>query len=322
MKTLEFIKEMRDRMLREGIPVVPQTGDGPFFIEKDFAMIRDYIVDEQYQWICKAFGLIESEQLRKMFRDVTCGGGKEWKEINQLNSSALLSFLCFHAVGIGGRTIKIDGTAYNKVEFEFKSPLRGSSSPSWMDVVLLNENDKKALFLESKFTEYIKQTVRPLTISSYYNQRYEEVFGITNIDLGDDNRTHFEGNSWKADRPVYLEGVKQMICHFLGIIDQVKNGIAPVENDNNKYKDDCWSEIKDYEEIVLGEIVYDFKDGVATSYGNTYRALSSLLNKYCKSCGVEKKFAVRKDLLTYQKVFEANAGLLTDNVGKFYGLKS
>lgn len=323
--TMDAIKNIVDG---EGNSFRESDGNGPYYIEKSFRSIRDAVAKEQFERVMTAFEISYDENgmkdVQNRFLQAVTGAGNEWMEINQLNSSALLSFLCFHAVGIDGRTIKIDGTTYNKVKFEFKSPLNGSSSPSWMDVVFLNENSKKALFLESKFTEYTKQTTRPLKISSYYNLRYEKVFGNTNIDLGDDSHTHFEDNSWKADSPVYLEGVKQMICHFLGIIDQI---VMPVKNDKGKYKDDSWGELTDYEEIVLGEIVYDFKNEASTSYKDTYKALSSFLNncveKHEKHCGLKKKIIVLKDLLTYQEVFEANANacLLKNSVGEFYGLK-
>ena len=295
----------------EGTPL-SKIGNGPYYIEKSFRAIRDAVAEEQFERIVKAFGICYDEAamktVKKRFMHAVTGAGNEWMEINQLNSSALLSFLCFHAVGIEeGRNIKIGGTTYNDVRFEFRSPLNGSNSPSWMDVVLLN--GKKALFLESKFTEYIKQTTRPLKISSYYNRRYKEVFCNTNIDLGDESHTHFKDNSWKADQPVYLQGVKQMICHYLGIIDQLKIG----EHDGD------WAVLKDYEEITLAEIVYDFHDGKKASYENTYRALSSLLNKHCKDQRMgNKKISVLDKLLTYQDVFRDNAVLLEDNVSKFY----
>jgi len=108
---------------------------------------------------------------------------------------------------------------------------------------------------------------------------------------------------------VYLQGVKQMICHYLGIIDQLKIG----EHDGD------WAVLKDYEEITLAEIVYDFHDGKKASYENTYRALSSLLNKHCKDQRMgNKKISVLDKLLTYQDVFRDNAVLLEDNVSKFY----
>ena len=70
--------------------------------------------------------------------------------------------------------------------------------------------------------------------------------------------------------------------------------------------------------------MYDFKNEASTSYKDTYKALSSLLNNCVgKHCGLKKKIIVLKDLLTYQEVFEANANacLLKNSVGEFYGLK-
>ena len=301
----------------EGNPFQKSDSNGPYYIEKSFRLIRDSVAEEQFERIKKAFGICYDKEtmniVKERFMDVVTGAGNEWMEINQLNSSALLSFLCFHAVGIGGRTVTIDGTIYNDVKFEFKSSLKkvGKTHPvSNMDVVLLNGGDKKALFLESKFTEHMKQTTRPLKISSYYNTRYaeEEVFGKTSIDLRDDSHTHFEDSSWKADEPVYLEGVKQMVCHYLGMTDQLRN---------RRFEED-WSCLKEYEEFALGEIVFDFNDndGKTQCYKNTYKALSSFLKENCRIKGM----TVLENILTYQNEFKANVGLLEDNVKKFYGL--
>lgn len=323
MKTLEFIKEMRERMSKDGIPVISQTDDGPFFIEKGFATIRDNIVDEQYQRICNAFGLTKSKQLREMFRDVTCGGGNEWVEINQLNSSALLCFLCFNGVAVNG--ISIENQRYNAVRFEVKSNLEpcGRSRPiSNMDVVLLNTEEKKALFLESKFTEYLYPAHR-LEVGSYYSGekkgRYNRLFvhegvhneGVRKVQLSDN--VYYEAGFWRVKKEKeYLEGVKQMICHYMGITDQLR-----VESGTWKSKD--WADGLDgYKEIKLGEIVFRFLDhgNAYNKYESTYRGLKTVLG------GLNDRVTFLPELLSYQDVFSepTNASLLPERVKKFYNL--
>lgn len=318
MKTLEFIKEMRERMSKDGVPVISQTVDGPFFIEKDFATIRDNIVDEQYQRICNAFGLTKSKQLREMFRDVTCGRGNEWVEINQLNSSALLCFLCFNGVAVNG--ISIDNQRYNAVRFEVKSNLEpcGRSRPiSNMDVVLLNTEEKKALFLESKFTEYLNQSTQ-LEVGSYYGGkggRYNGLFTLGNackVQVGDN--VYYGNGFWRVKKEKeYLEGVKQMICHYMGITDQLR----VLESETWKSKDWDAEGLKNYKEIKLGEIVFRF-DGYESAfnqYKGTYSGLKTVLD------GLNDRVTLLPELLSYQDVFGSkNANLIDKKTRKFYGL--
>ena len=320
MKALEFIKEMKERMSGDGIRVTSRTSDGPFFIESDFVEIRDEVVDAQYKRVCKAFNLTDSVQIQNMFHDATCGGGNEWLEINQLNSSALLCFLCFHSVATNG--ISIENQRYNAVRFEVKSnlePCERSRPVSNMDVVLLNTKDKKDLFIESKFTEYLN-TSRRLGVSPYYSGkkgRYNNLFaqgekGICKVQLSD--KVYYEDGFWCAgEEREYLEGVKQMICHYMGITDQLR---VP---ESGKWKSEDWDVdgLKNYNEIKLGEIVFRFKgyENVFNKYEGTYRGLKTVLN------GLKGRVTLLPKLLSYQDVFSGdNAKLLTDKTREFYGL--
>lgn len=320
MKTLEFIKEMKERMSGDGIRVASRTSDGPFFIESDFVEIRDEIVDAQYKRVCKAFNLTDSAQIQNMFRDATCGGGNERLEINQLNSSALLCFLCFHSVATNG--ISIENQRYNAVRFEVKSnlePCERSHPISYMDVVLLNTTEKKALFLESKFTEYLN-TSRRLGVGTYYsgeNGRYNKLFaqeeeGVCKVQLSD-NVYYGDGFWCTKKEKEYLEGVKQMICHYIGITDQLR------VSEREKWKSEDWDVdgLKNYNEIKLGEIVFRFEghENAFTNYEGTYRGLKTALD------GLKGRVTLLPKLLSYQNVFSGmNAKLLTSKTRKFYGL--
>lgn len=320
MKTPKFVKEMKERMSSAGISVVPKTDDGPFFIEKDFAEIMDEVVDAQYQRIREAFKLTDSDQMRVMFHKAVCGGGNEWVEINQLNSSALLCFLCFSGVATNG--ISIENQRYNAVRFEVKSDLEpfGRIRPiSNMDVVLLNTEEKKALFLESKFTEYLNLT-RRLEVRSYYagkSGRYNRLFahgGACKIPVGDN--VYYENGFWRVNKEkAYLEGVKQMICHYMGITDQLR---VPK---GEKWKSKDWDVdgLKNYKEIKLGEIVFRFKEHEKfTQYENIYGELKTVLNGLNLD-GIKDRVVLLPKLLSYQDVFKGeNANLIAGRIQEFY----
>lgn len=278
------------------------------YVGRSFNEIRKSIIEEHFDNICKAFGLHNSPEIRELFYAATCGSGNEWMEINQLNSSTLLAFLCFCNVSEGNE-IEIEGDKYSKVLFEVKSPLpmnkvdkRKTVPSSNMDIVLLNE--QSALFLESKFSEYVKP--KKAEVSSYYNELYTHLFreGLKFKNF------QFQHQTWQGinGERAYMEGVKQMISHYLGIQNCINNP--------KKWKvaDLCGKRIK------LGEIVYRFgeKDDPASKFGHYSRISSELLSRLKNK---DPQIDVIDKVLPYQEIFSGeNASLLTKKTREFYGL--
>lgn len=286
-----------------------------FFIGVRNDQIIDPVIKEQFIRVCKAFNidLNANNRIEKRFRQVVCGSGNEWKKINQLNSSALLAFLCFHKVGINNASITIGGEKYTDVAFEVRSPLEppkkgeGRIPPvSNMDIVLLNKD--KALFLESKFTEYLKPNAE-YEVRPYYRTRYQELFKEDirwSVSEGFEISFDDKKCCWRSSKDIYLEGIKQMICHYLGITHQRK--------ENTRLGED-WVDLKLRDKaIILGEIMFRF-DG--TEYDN-YEKAHNELSSHLKDSGV----TVLDNLLTYQDIFQndENCQLLTDTTKRFYGL--
>lgn len=303
-KTIDYIGKFIENCRKNFDCVVPkEDGKETYFISKTF----DDIIDEQFNLIKTAFLL--DDNAKCLFHDAVCGSGNEWMEINQLNSSALLSFLCFHRVSPECH-ITIEGEKYYSVMFEVKSPLgkKGRSHPvSNMDVVLLNDNS--ALFLESKFSEYITSKEKKVEVSSYYTEYYKEVFG-DNLEFGGFKFLENE-HKWVANKQsAYLEGVKQMISHYLGL--------------RNSAKDDDWrsGDFKD-KKIKLAEIVYRFgsEDNPADEFEN-YKEISHQLFSRLKEDAGKHGIEVFPEILTYQDVFSKpeNAKLLPDRVKDFYNI--
>ena len=204
---------LQEKIKEKGITIIE-----PFFIEKDTRKLRfestKKFRDEQFKRICKTFGISDNDETLAKHRFESAASGRELREINQLNSSALLAFLCFHKVS-DDFPILINEEKYTDVLFEITSNLQsyGRSTPrSNVDVVLLNKTN--ALFLESKFSEYL--TPRPYKVKPYYrdSQAYNNLFDKT---IKWDARTsshekfiiEFDQDSclWKSSKPVYLEGI-------------------------------------------------------------------------------------------------------------------
>ena len=109
--------------------------------------------EDVFGTIQRIFGINESA--RGLFEAATSGDGNEKSRILTLHSSSLLAFLCFN--GVANHPITIDGIVYDEVMFEVKNDVIDASlgKPSNIDVLLMGDNRKKLLFLESKFTEYL-----------------------------------------------------------------------------------------------------------------------------------------------------------------------
>lgn len=265
---------------------------------------KEALIEHQFDSIAVTFGLEKSEEhIRALFRSAVSGSGNEWLEISQLNSSSLLAFLCFHRIS-PERPIRIEGVGvFDRVYFEIKSPLpaEGRSRPkSNMDIVLVSA--ETALFLESKFTEYGNQ-VQSLSLKPYYKKRYSE---LCLSKIGDIDYIPSENVLRSSNGKHYLEGLKQMICHYIGIAN------------SKEVKPQSWKcdEIDlSSKKIVLAEIVYKFDNELFVDYQNIQEQLGAVLRSRDKS-GI----TVVDKLLTYQSVFGANQDLLTDAVAKFYGI--
>lgn len=183
-----------------------------------------------------------------------------------------------------------------------------------MDVVLTNES--QVLFLESKFTEYLNTTLT-YKVKPYYIRAYSDAFGeqlqLDNIIF---DRTSC---SWKSlNGRQYLEGLKQMVCHYLGIKNCIEQKAGQIASWNVDTSDSIDKSISSKSEFFLGEVLFDFS---CDEFVNYKRLHSQLVQKLSPVLVNGKRFTVINELLTYQSIFNgANARLLTQTIRNFYGL--
>lgn len=276
--------------------------------------LKKVIVGKQFDRLKSAFNLSIDSQSFDRFKMAT--SGVEWKEINQLNSSALLAFLCFYKINNDNK-VTIPGIGeFNNVYFEIKSPLK-IHAKSNMDVVLTN--DDTVLFLESKFTEYLSPT-KAYKSRIAYEDYYKEIFK-GNLSIGDISIVTLSDKclwSCSTGNRAYFEGLKQLISHTLGIcntLTQPKPKSWEVAEGNLGAK----------KHFVLAEILFKFEEDAESkehleSYVNYYTRLQDKLNAYIKNQKLahEADFTVHKTLLTYQDIFKENMKLLDESVASFY----
>ena len=261
------------------------------------------------------------------YEQAVSGNGQEEQKINRLHSSALLSLLAFYSVSKENPiTFELNGkeVVFTNVEFEHKNGVgkdeKGMEHNSNMDIMLYDgdtlDSSKNVLFLESKFSEYLTLGQKKDISNTVYGDIYRMLFNQPSVDKlvceRQDSgyfllKTNEKGNH-------YCEGIKQMISHYMGVLNFVQ-------------AQKCLN-------VYLGCILFDFKDdtidtkveGAGISHLEDYRRVYSYLCK--KLAELSGDFAKPENLhilnecLTYQDVFqmEQNRNVLDKNVKTFYSL--
>ncbi len=235
--------------------------------------------------------------------------GKRTNRLLILHSSALLALLFFYRVG-KDNPITFGTQTYTKVFFEVKNKCIEGRNPSSVDVVLLTEDESRVLYIESKFTEPSHCGLQEIAEAYYKYYQVGGVFGEyfknNGINVSEPNNDTFkifiEGRTNK-----YLQGIKQMICHWIG----VQKGQVP---DQHKFEDTA------QQDRELMTLAFGF-DKLQVNYGKLYDNLV----KYIEALPQNKKAKFKVKVLpmaTYQALYSDNPNIITDNIAKFYNLKT
>lgn len=303
---------------------------------------------------------IKDESKRALFTQKTeqacSGSGEEALKITTMHSSSLCSLLCFYGISDKNKLeIKLeDDKTYVFTEsfFEFQNEVIKGRSPSNMDVVLVgyekeNINQKVVLFLESKFTEYHSLSSSVSIANSYLANTYGKVIynklekrGIYNIITSNkqdekefkfsvpQNQTQKNGKKVSKEN-VYLEGIKQMISHYIGVRNLLDGNIVSSRNC------DIHNEIvKDINEkgakVLLGTIIFEDlyqESKYFNKYKDRYEEIAKILNEVSRLSDNEKNITSTEQLtilekpLTYAGVFLSEEGKqfeLDEKVKKYY----
>ena len=289
--------------------------------------------EDEFGTLKRIFGIRESA--RGLFEAATGGNGNEKQKILTLHSSSLLAFLCFndianHPITIDGivyddGTVFNDGTVYNEVMFEVKNNvINNSPGKSNIDVLLMGENRKKLLFLESKFTEYLsggKVTLSPHRYEEFYsmlteknNFRFSAGYLPVNSKTDKSQKTQYALYKGKKTSE-YLEGIKQAFSHLLGI------ATGPAKKQTKGNEDYTRSLLENADEIKFASIVFNCDNKKFYDYKLLYESVfenSDVIKDTIKDVlkKRELKLTIVPHLLQYQEVFQAN--FLHEKVREFY----
>ena len=277
--------------------------------------------EDVFGTIQRIFGINESA--RGLFEAATSGDGNEKPRILTLHSSSLMAFLCFNDVA--NNPIKIKGTVYNEVMFEVKNNvINNSPGKSNIDVLLMGENRKKLLFLESKFTEYLsggKVTLSPHRYKEFYSKltkKFDCPFsaGYVTVNSKTDKSQKTQYALYKGKKTSqYLEGIKQAFSHLLGI------ATGPAKKQTKGNEDYTRSLLENADEIKFASIVFNCDNKKFDDYKLLYESVfenSDVIKDTIKDVlkKRELKLTIVPHLLQYQEVFQAN--FLHEKVREFY----
>ena len=292
---------------------------------------KSFIAEEgkELEALSKIFDLTVTTKMRELFKAATSGDGDERSKIVTLHSSSLLAFLSFFDVS--NHPITIDKRQYNEVMFEVKNDVIDASlgKPSNIDVLLMGENRKKLLFLESKFTEYLsggKVFLSPDRYKYFYELLSEklELPFIASFDKvkHKPNKSHsepFETEEYclktKERTSEYLGGIKQAFSHLLGI------ATGPAKKQTKGNEDYTSSLLENADEIKFASIVFNCDNDKFDDYKILYESVfenSNVIKDTIKDVlkKRELKLTIVPHLLQYQEVFQAN--FLHEKVREFY----
>lgn len=163
----------------------------------------------------------------ELFETAVSADGHEDEKICTLHSSSLLAFLFFGGVS-PQNTLRIGNSVYDRVFFEIKNKVfpraRAADRPSNVDVVLYSSAERKLLYIESKFTEYLRHA--NAFASNKYRDAFSRFLTYFKIDIKMDSATRkgrkqpVEGFCMKLSgkrSAEYMTGIKQALSHIIGI---------------------------------------------------------------------------------------------------------
>ena len=253
--------------------------------------------------------------------------GLERTKIYRLHSSSLAPLLLFHKVSSKNPIRFKLGECwipFNECHFECENQvsIEDDKTFSHIDIELISEDKKTILFLESKFSEYLFPKNEEYSWTAYYERMYTVLLDtLSDIGLAYSNGMKREKDKktqeYKEKRVFYLkslnsekiycEGIKQMICHYMGIQTEI---------DKKTYSG---------QRIYLGEILFDFRPSVRcaedrlSSYSKAHCILVKALQKLAKD-----RFYLTS-LMTYQEILLAKENKsylesLEPNIRNYYKL--
>ena len=280
--------------------------------------------------LANVFDIKHRDLFKIKFTQSISGDGNELQRIATVHSSSLCALLFFYNVSEDNPYVmEIEGEEYIFTYscFEYKNTVIKGRGKSNMDVVLIGKNKSSekqtVLFLESKFSEYYHDTdIESNNISiAYLNNKYSAALygenSLKKIGLSIKNKDS-KNFILYSEEPCYLNGIKQMISHYMGIRNLC--------DDPSCKNDEVANAVAAGAKVILGEILFTKGIGALRigggekcllSYQKKYRALAEILNEQLRTDGMSDKITVLSDVLSYSQ-FQNKDFIKEPQVKRFY----
>jgi len=250
----------------------------------------------------------------KKFIQAISGNGQELLKMDSINSSSLCSLLFFYNVGEEeGHQLTINGITYTESFFEYKNKVYSGRAPSNMDVVLTNKDDD-ILFIECKFSEYLKHDKPEISETYFTNDKSSKVMEalLENHILIKDNDKKYAAKHKKGGDDIYATGIKQIVSHYVGINHFIeKEYVSNQGVERNKLQ-----KLKN-PKVRFIEVLFDL--GEEKELPNYREAVNTLIHIIEVADEKKKKKAKFLPSTTYQDLLAANPSYKLDQkVSEFY----
>lgn len=261
--------------------------------------------------LSKKFEIKNINEFTSYFLEVLKGDGNEFFKISKVHSSSLLPLLFFYKNVIENKNgLTINGIKYVNLCFEFKiyslNKRNHYDYPSNIDVVLADKDFKTFLFIESKFSEPLREPFDSQEMSRAYLEDDFTKQLLLNIK-----------DTWQTKDDSYLKDkcIKQMTDHFSAISSFLKNGKESAckylhyEENQKNFRNNCEKSRKENNvKIYLTTIVYDFNKDKLLTDSSCLNNFNNYLDSYNCFCNATKKLLDNEicvlNYLTYQQLYE------------------
>ena len=169
-----------------------------------------------------------------------------------------------------------------------------SNKPANIDVALVSKDEKKVLFIESKFLEFLELRSDELSdsykdIKNFYNDN-EEIKSLLEM-----------SEKFTSEKNRYNYGIKQNICHLIGISNLNKSETAK-EWFEKKYKDSPTVKILNADSYRFMNIIFSPSNEKAKEMCQAYiDHLSSFQESLPDNM---KQYIGETFIMTYRKLYD------------------
>ncbi len=328
-----------------------KNDEGNIIDNKNISKLKCKCFDSIYKKLTEIFDIEDKDdRFKKKLKEACGGSGSEQRKITTLHSSSLCALLFFYNVSEENQlTLTIDSKKITFIDvlFEFQNTVIKGGKPSNVDVVLLGKDDnndnKVILFLESKFSEYLDVSSQFTYLGLDYLREYECIYNddfLKNIGFSiiknekepkvfkkkkNGKIKEYNGIETTNKSNSYIEGVKQMISHYIGINNLLEEGFHDKKDNHIKLqklyvfldkgttegyekiqldKKELMKKLKQ-SKVYLGEILFDFHNmNIGNkedfyNYSDKYTKLAENLKVLEDKNKSRNKIIVLPQLLTY-----------------------